>query len=100
MRKMFLLPAFLLLTSCAVFKSEVELKGNVFIVTNGAQNVKLGLVEVRTIPEGDFKKFLDKKNASFASERERLKQEADQWAAEYSRLKAEYDRESDRYSIL
>lgn len=38
-----------------------ELSGEVFIVTQGGQNVKLGLVEVRAIPEADAKTFIEKK---------------------------------------
>lgn len=41
-----------------------ELSGEVFIVTQGGQNVKLGLVEVRAIPEADVKAFIEKKKKS------------------------------------
>jgi hypothetical protein len=37
--------------------SRGKLDGDVFIVTEGAQNVKLGLVEVRVLPYGETKKL-------------------------------------------
>ena len=42
---------------------EVAVSGQVFIVTQGALNVKLGLVEVRLISEADALKYLEGKKA-------------------------------------
>jgi len=71
----------LVLTSC---NREGELKGDVFIVTEGAQNLKLGLVEVKAIPEADMKKFIGEKKKIIAPEVERLQQE-------YNEIKQQHD---------
>lgn len=65
MKKMFLLKTYaigiLLLHVAGCGYLEGELSGEVFIVTQGGQNVKLGLVEVRAIPEAEAKTFIEKK---------------------------------------
>src|ERR1019366_8055171 len=43
--------------------SQGKLDGDVFIVTEGAQNVKLGLVEVRVLPYGETKNSIAKTKA-------------------------------------
>lgn len=57
----------LLLNGC--FWSKPEISGEVFIVTQGAANIKLGLVEVRAYPETVISKFI-------TDETETLKQAA------------------------
>lgn len=58
-------PSELLIASCGFL--EAELTGSVFIVTRGGANVKLGLVEVRAIPERDIRPFIEAKQATFDS---------------------------------
>src|SRR5882724_393578 len=50
-----------------------ELNGQVFIVTKGADSVKLGLVEVTAIPEKDVVAFIAKKKAGVDKEKDALK---------------------------
>lgn len=50
-----------ILTGCSF---EQEIPGEVFIVTQGAQNIKLGLVDVRVIPESEFTPYIQEKIAS------------------------------------
>jgi hypothetical protein len=52
---------FCLLVSLTACNSQGELKGNIFIVTNGAQNLKLGLVDVRVIPEKEMLAYMTAK---------------------------------------
>jgi len=48
-------------------EQEVEIQGEVFVVTKGAQNIKLGLVDVIAIPEEQIAAFLkDRKQAADA----------------------------------
>lgn len=58
------------LASCllACGNSEGKLNGEVFIVTQGGQNIKLGLVTFRVIPEADILAFINKKSAEALSE--------------------------------
>jgi hypothetical protein len=44
-----------------------ELSGEVFIVTKGAQNFKLGLVTVVVIPEADIQQFIEHKRVTTAT---------------------------------
>ncbi|MCX7112953.1 MAG: hypothetical protein NTX45_23120 [Proteobacteria bacterium] len=53
------------MTSCS---SESTLDGEVFIVTQGSQSIKLGLVEVMAIPEVDAQKFIEEKNSKAQDE--------------------------------
>ena len=48
--------------------SEGILNGEVFIVTKGGQNIKLGLVTVRVIPETDILAFVHKKKPEALTE--------------------------------
>lgn len=52
---------------------EGQLNGEVFIVTKGGQNVRLGLVEVRLIPEKDIKAFVETKQTKAKEEMEKLR---------------------------
>jgi hypothetical protein len=69
-----LLFAVLLFTACeskyAASTSDqsnvAELSGQVFIVTQGAASVKMGLVIVTAIPEADINAFLERKRAAIA----------------------------------
>lgn len=61
------------LSACS--DGEGELTGEVFIVTKGGQNVRLGLVEVRAIPEGIIRPFIDQKNTISKAESDKLRPE-------------------------
>src|SRR5688572_670307 len=45
----------------ARYMRETEVRGEVFIVTKGRQNIKLGLVEVTALPEEKIRPFIEKK---------------------------------------
>jgi hypothetical protein len=83
---------------------QAELKGEVFIVTKGAQNFKLGLVEVIAIPEEKMKPFIENKllaiNLEF-SKYESLKQatgrEIEQAQQAYGEAKAGYEALNAKY---
>ena len=47
---------------------ETHLSGQIFIVTRGAENIKLGLVEVQLIEKAQVLGFLQKKQAVIESE--------------------------------
>jgi hypothetical protein len=47
---------------------QVTLTGQIFIVTRGAENVKLGLVEVQLIPKQQVYAFLDSKYTAIEAE--------------------------------
>jgi hypothetical protein len=59
----------LFLIGCA---SDVELTGDVFIVTQSGQSIKLGLVEVQIIPESAMQPFVQSKLQTAKSELERI----------------------------
>lgn len=42
-------------------KKEIEIKGDVFIVTKGAENYKLGLIKVTAIPEDVIQPYINNK---------------------------------------
>ncbi|MCX5815129.1 MAG: hypothetical protein NTX75_02655, partial [Proteobacteria bacterium] len=54
---------------------ECQLEGEAFIVTKGRQNVRLGLVEVRAIPEKEILEFVEKKKATAKEELPKIKSE-------------------------
>jgi len=54
-----------------------ELSGDVFIVTQGAQNVKLGLVEVRVLPYEETKASIAKTKAQAERELANLQPKLD-----------------------
>ncbi|MGO9018056.1 MAG: hypothetical protein ACLQVJ_06855 [Syntrophobacteraceae bacterium] len=63
--------------------SEVQLEGEVFIVTKGEQNVKLGLVEVMLFPRDSLDEFIKSKKQEAASELEQLGQSIAKAQSEY-----------------
>lgn len=92
--KFILLPiifALLFLSSC---KSEAELKGDVFIVTQGAQNVKLGLVEVSAIPEDKITPFIASKKSARESE---LKLEYDEAKRKFDVAEQAYNQAESKF---
>lgn len=82
------------LLGCA---AEGDLSGDIFIVTNGRENVKLGLVEVRAIPESQMRPYLDAKRrladsaqSALRAEYQQLKSAVDSTDAVLERIKTEH----------
>jgi hypothetical protein len=83
---------------------QAEIKGEVFIVTKGAQNFKMGLVEVTAIPEESIKKFVEGKLAAINlefSKYESVKQQTQKQVQEaqqaYDEAKTSYDTLNAKY---
>ena len=89
--------ALLLLAASAVFlytwfrKQEGVLTGEVFIVTQGAQNFKLGLVEVTAIPEDKMGPFILKKEDAVRVATDKFKTEQKANQKELDAVQQEYD---------
>ena len=82
----------LLLSSCSLFpEHKRELKGEIFIVTNGAQNIKLALVEVRVIPEADMNVFISHKQTAIDKERQDLQAYYENADSEYQKARVAAD---------
>jgi hypothetical protein len=69
---------------------EGELRGDIFIVTNGAANIKLGLVEVSAIAEKDMNNFLVNRSKVVDTEIARTQEE-------YDSIKAQFDEANGQY---
>lgn len=76
-----------------------QLKGEVFIVTKGGENLKLGLVEVTLIPESEMNAAIEKKKGAIDSTLAQLKADYDKACADYlaahqarERAKQSYDK--------
>lgn len=69
---------------------EGELRGDIFIVTNGAANIKLGLVEVSAIAEKDMNDFLVNRSKVVDTEIARTQEE-------YDTIKAQFDEANGQY---
>jgi len=89
----------LILVSLTGCKHEGELKGDVFIVTKGAQNFKLGLVEVTAIPEADMNQFIWKKKSNISSEFSKLKPQVTAAQKELETAQQDYQATKDAYDV-
>jgi len=69
------------ITSCS---RESNIDGEIFIVTQGGQSIKLGLVEVMAFPEVDAQKFIEEKNKKAPDEYLRDSQEFIKSQKEYA----------------
>jgi hypothetical protein len=88
----------LLVASCTLFPSQKrELKREVFIVTNGAQNIKLALVEVRVIPEADMNVFISHKQTAVDKERPDLQTSYEIADSEYQTARVAADQADAQY---
>lgn len=81
------------LVSCG--KQETELNGEIFIATNGRENIKLGAVEISLIPEKDIKPFIDSKANEDEIKRakeeyEKIKQKSVDSSARFERAEKKY----------
>jgi hypothetical protein len=84
-------------TLSSACKSEGELKGDVFIVTNGAQNFKLGLVEIHAIPEKTINAFLSQRRADALARRPTLQEARDEAKKSYQNALARFDSTNNSY---
>ena len=94
---LFILTLFLSL-NCS--KSNAELQGSVFIVTNGAQNIKLGLVKITAIPESEIIKFVEQKKSFISDESNKLKGDIDAAKPEIDKYQKEYDEAKRTYDAI
>jgi len=65
-----------------------EIVGEVFIVTKGGQNVRLGLVEVRAFPESQIKPFISQKLKEAEAQRPALEEAVTEAQRHYEQAKA------------
>ena len=83
--KYLLIMSILFVPSCSFF--EADLNGEIFIVTEGRQNIKLALVEISAIPEKDLISFIDKKKSDADKEIEIIRKKSNELHAETESLK-------------
>ena len=99
-----MLKVILILLAFAAFftgcSKQSELQGSVFIVTNGAQNIKLGLVKVTAIPESEIKQFVEKKKSAINGETGKLKSDVDLLKPEIEKYQKEYDEAKRNYDAI
>lgn len=74
-----------------------QLKGEVFIVTKGGENLKLGLVDIALIPETEMNAALDKKKSAIDTTLAQLKADYDKAFAEYNLVHQTYERAKQNY---
>src|SRR5206468_7518690 len=68
MRPLSVVAIIMLAASFAGCERTTTIRGSVFIVTRGGDNVKLGLVQVSAIPSAGMMEHLHKKDAEFKKE--------------------------------
>jgi hypothetical protein len=84
------IPLAILIVGALGCSREGQLTGEVFIVTQGGENVRLGLVEVRAIPEDQVKQFIAKKQAQIKQEQARLMGAMESSKAAQDKARAEF----------
>ena len=85
-----------MLIGCAS-QRQGELKGEVFIVTKGGENIKLGLVEISVIPEAEINAAIAKKKPAMDSTLAQLKSDFDKASAEYNSVHQRYEQADQNY---
>jgi hypothetical protein len=100
-----MIKAFLIITVIFVFiftgcNKQGELQGSVFIVTQGAQNIKLGLVKVTAIPENEIKQFVEQKKSIINGESNKLKSDMDAIKPEIAKSQKEFDEAKRNYDEI
>jgi len=98
MKKLTIAVLFCIVLTLLSCNREGELKGDVFIVTEGAQNFKLGLVEVSAIPEAEMKKFMEEKKKTVDADIAQRQQEYDSIKQQYDQAYNNYQQASRAYS--
>jgi hypothetical protein len=74
-----------------------QLTGEVFIVTKGGQSLRLGLVEVRAIPEDVIQPFVQAKHAAAKEEMDKLQRLWDEALAKAKLTQANLEEATTRY---
>jgi hypothetical protein len=82
------------------YTREIDLHGEVFIVTNGRQNIKLGLVEITAIPEGEIQPFVEKKLAAITLEFSKYKSLEQSNSAQVQNAQRAFDSSKTQYDLL
>jgi hypothetical protein len=77
--------------------SEIDISGQVFIVTQGGTNFKLGLVEVKAIEEPKILNFIQLKKQSAIPEIENINTRRYAVAKQLKSIEAEYDKATRKY---
>jgi hypothetical protein len=72
--------------------SEVQLSGSIFIVTKGGESIKLGLVEVRAIPEIDVNEYIVAKKRECKHEYDSLTTRIAEVSATLKEMNARWDK--------
>jgi molecular chaperone GrpE (heat shock protein) len=112
-RSRLLLPLLAVLLIFGACQSEGTLTGEVFIVTEGRENIEMGLVDVKAISASSVKEHLEKRYGQSKEEVKLLGQEAaaqldsltlaqerlEQREAEYEEAQAKYDEVSQDYRM-
>jgi predicted nuclease with TOPRIM domain len=71
--------------------------GQIFIATQGSQNVKLGAVEIFVFDETTINSFVKQKQAEIAQQRDRLRREADTAQNEFQKVEEPYKKAIGKY---
>ncbi|MBK9214349.1 MAG: hypothetical protein IPM59_01910 [Chloracidobacterium sp.] len=87
----------LLLFGCS---GDRRIQGSVFVVTNGAENVKLGLVKITIIPEDVATKFASEKKDAVTSALSVLREQADALRPELEQAQADFDASKKSYELV
>lgn len=82
------------------YTRQIDVHGEVFIVTNGRQNIKLGLVEITAIPEDEIQPFVEKKLAAINSEFSKYKSLDQSNSAQVQNAQRAFDSSKTRYDLL
>ncbi|HET6975222.1 MAG TPA: hypothetical protein VFI24_02780 [Pyrinomonadaceae bacterium] len=82
------------------YTREIDLHGEVFIVTNGRQNIKLGLVEITAIPEGQIQPFVEKKLLGINLEFSKYKSLEQSNSAQVQNSQRAFDSSKTQYDLL
>lgn len=77
-----------------------EIKGQVFIVTKGGFNFKLGSVGVMAFTEEDFKSHIERRKQLFLTEKKQLQKDVDLAKAEFDQSVVEFEEASGKVNKL
>jgi len=84
----------------ARYTREIDLHGEVFIVTNGRQNIKLGLVEITAVPEEQIQRFVEKKLTAINLEYSKYKSLEQSNSAQMENAQRAVDSSKTQYDLL
>lgn len=72
-------------------EQEIEIPGEAFVVTKGAQNIKLGLVDVIAIPEDQIAAYLENKKREADTRRTEFESASIRAESEYFKAQSDFD---------